>query len=494
MVKLPDSPVQRMHYFDHQFLRAADFTVEQDYDVMMRRLHNSALHTAGIADGLTLLKVGDGLRVTHGIGFDGDGKEIILVKDRDDVDLTSKPDKIYFVSIAYAEQETDATDETGVKGNTRVTESPLIEVLDTLPNEPNQAGKRLVLGQVKVAGGKLSADPDMSPATGRKAAGVIAGDLNANSVRARQVTVDTNLTVSGGVNITGDIIASGRVDGRDVSADGTRLDQHVTNTNNPHATTAAQVGALPINGGGTVTGNVTLLGLVQNRNTTASTAMIVANRDNPTTVGAVLNAVSGTSGVLGLYVRSGAFTGTPQQHAANHALRIDGDLLINGAINTTGSKAGYVVDTFINASGQRLRTGDVVRLKGTPVVRFTGLNNKIPIVEITLADQANDGRIIGIVDQEVPPSGDVPDRRTEPDDPTFVDDGGEVQVVTLGTYAHCKVDANSAPIEVGDLLTSSANPGYAMKASEPRLGSIIAKALEPLKEGTGYIAVFVNIQ
>jgi hypothetical protein len=47
---------------------------------------------------------------------------------------------------------------------------------------------------------------------------------------------------------------------------------------------------------------------------------------------------------------------------------------------------------------------------------------------------------------------------------------------------------------VGDLLTSSATPGHAQKATEPKIGSIIGKALESLEKGTGSIAVFVNIQ
>jgi hypothetical protein len=65
-------------------------------------------------------------------------------------------------------------------------------------------------------------------------------------------------------------------------------------------------------------------------------------------------------------------------------------------------------------------------------------------------------------------------------------------VVTLGAYAHCQVDATETPINVGDLLTTSANPGHARKAVAPQIGSIIGKALEPLGQGTGCIAVFVN--
>ena len=39
-------------------------------------------------------------------------------------------------------------------------------------------------------------------------------------------------------------------------------------------------------------------------------------------------------------------------------------------------------------------------------------------------------------------------------------------MVTLGAYAYCKVDADIAPIEVGDLLTTSPTKGHAQKVVE----------------------------
>ena len=120
--------------------------------------------------------------------------------------------------------------------------------------------------------------------------------------------------------------------------------------------------------------------------------------------------------------------------------------------------------------------------------------NKLPIAEVILADKENDTTVIGIVDREAIPGPDELDTRNKPDDPTSIPDGGQLYVVTLGVYAHCRVDATKAPIEVGDLLTTSDNPGHAQKAIDPKIGTIIGKALEPLAQGTGYIAVFVNIQ
>lgn len=53
-------------------------------------------------------------------------------------------------------------------------------------------------------------------------------------------------TLNAGVTIDGVLIKDGLVDGRDVSADGTDLDNHIADTLNPHNTTAAQVGADPV--------------------------------------------------------------------------------------------------------------------------------------------------------------------------------------------------------------------------------------------------------
>ena len=65
-----------------------------------------------------------------------------------------------------------------------------------------------------------------------------------------------------------------------------------------------------------------------------------------------------------------------------------------------------------------------------------------------------------------------------------------------------KVSTQNGPIQVGDLLTTSSTPGYAMKATPFRVGrvkvyrtgTILGKALEPLKEGKGVIKVLVTLR
>jgi hypothetical protein len=60
----------------------------------------------------------------------------------------------------------------------------------------------------------------------------------------------------------------------------------------------------------------------------------------------------------------------------------------------------------------------------------------------------------------------------------------------------CKVDADFGPIEVGDLLTTSATPGHAMKAGSPvaGFGAVIGKALRPLTAGRGLIPILIALQ
>lgn len=67
--------------------------------------------------------------------------------------------------------------------------------------------------------------------------------------------------------------------------------------------------------------------------------------------------------------------------------------------------------------------------------------------------------------------------------------------VALNGKVHCKVEAETSPIGVGDLLTTSAETGHAMRAGDPArsFGAILGKALAPLAEGRGLIPVLVAL-
>jgi hypothetical protein len=74
-------------------------------------------------------------------------------------------------------------------------------------------------------------------------------------------------------------------------------------------------------------------------------------------------------------------------------------------------------------------------------------------------------------------------------------DEGRLPVALFGKV-YCKVDAQYASIEVGDLLTTSDTRGHAMKACDPTraFGAVIGKALADLPEGRGLIPILVTLQ
>jgi len=78
-------------------------------------------------------------------------------------------------------------------------------------------------------------------------------------------------------------------------------------------------------------------------------------------------------------------------------------------------------------------------------------------------------------------------------DRTKVESGQIGWMVTLGAFAHCKVDADIAPIKAGDLLTTSPTRGHAQKVLDPSkaLGAVLGKALGSLNRGQGKIPVLV---
>jgi hypothetical protein len=68
--------------------------------------------------------------------------------------------------------------------------------------------------------------------------------------------------------------------------------------------------------------------------------------------------------------------------------------------------------------------------------------------------------------------------------------------IALMGKVYCKVDAQYAPIEVGDLLTTSPTAGHAMKATDPiqAFGCVLGKALKPCEQGQSLIEILVTLQ
>jgi hypothetical protein len=204
-------PVTRMNYFDHQFLRAEDFTLEQQYQNRMRRLHNNTLHTWGIVTGLEVdfASGATSVSVAKGVAIDSLGQEMVL--DGASLDVANYKGKTVYVTIAYAEQKTNSTIDTGVSGDRNVTETPTIAASDQLPADGSQT---LLLATVTVgADGKVTGK-DLS---GRRYAGVAGGDLQVRSLTLTSPTVDATawpsltcseantVTLTGNLSINGDL-------------------------------------------------------------------------------------------------------------------------------------------------------------------------------------------------------------------------------------------------------------------------------------------------
>lgn len=72
---------------------------------------------------------------------------------------------------------------------------------------------------------------------------------------------------------------------------------------------------------------------------------------------------------------------------------------------------------------------------------------------------------------------------------------GLSRLVALSGTVFCKVDATVEPVAAGDLLTTSARPGHAMRASDERraFGAVLGKATVDLAGGAALIPILVAL-
>jgi len=72
--------------------------------------------------------------------------------------------------------------------------------------------------------------------------------------------------------------------------------------------------------------------------------------------------------------------------------------------------------------------------------------------------------------------------------------GPNKSVIALVGVVKVKVVGYAGEIKKGDLLTTSNIEGYAMKAIDPKIGTVIGKALESFEGDRGEIMVLINLQ
>ncbi|MCC6476304.1 hypothetical protein IT157_04540, partial [bacterium] len=156
-------------------------------------------------------------------------------------------------------------------------------------------------------------------------------------------------------------------------------------------------------------------------------------------------------------------------------LMVSGNLTVGGKVNAVGTFDPIICELFPAHP-------DFEFVPGTVVVADRNSDYVMPCKE------GSQTGVIGVV---------TPGEK--------VDDRGHIMVTILGYAAafrqdgtrlemRVKADAKYGAIRRGDLLTTSATSGHAMLAAEPKLGTIVGKALESLDSGTGEIKVMVTLQ
>jgi hypothetical protein len=129
-------------------------------------------------------------------------------------------------------------------------------------------------------------------------------------------------------------------------------------------------------------------------------------------------------------------------------------------------------------------------------VEGTGSGGRVLVDDVETAAEDSEASSAGGLDAYLNPLAQFAGEVTPDSDATKIEDQQMGRMVTLGAFAHCKADADIAPISAGDLLTTSPTRGHAQKVLEPEKasGATIGKALASLDKGKGKISVLVMLQ
>lgn len=546
--------VQRLKYSNGQFLVATDFQDEQRYHVAARWRHNASLHTWGVLGPgdlpVTFTAGATSVMVGPGTAIDQSGREMVLTSPIQ-VSLSSMAGQQAMVVAQY--KELDGA--TATIGNTS-TPIRTIETADVkavvapataTSADPNLVNLALVVvdgtGVVTavhpeartMAGAVINPGADVAVHSLTTSAGLTVsgpadvggpvtthGDLSVggrlaaagDAAVAGKLTVGSdagvagNLTVTGGTTITGPLTATGGL----------------TSPAEVQAGSLFSTGPLSVNGGATVGGELDVGGSIHALNSDlyftgtshsftaigeAAGFAAIENDSNAYKTLMILGRKTTFNAGDAAFQRGQAFYYTNNSvyrsvdvwdylQVNGHA-RIRGNLLVDGTSYI--KKSGYVTDQFVNNLKETLQAGDVVVIAGTAAPVHQGTSPAIPVFEVDLCRSANDPSVCGIVCElfgDGFPGGPATPLGNDAGsvDRSRIAPGQVGEMVTLGAFAWCKVDAGIAPIGVGDLLTTSPTPGHAQKVLDrpEAMGTILGKALAPLEEGLGTIPVLVVLQ
>ncbi|RBP12938.1 hypothetical protein DFR50_113130 [Roseiarcus fermentans] len=161
------------------------------------------------------------------------------------------------------------------------------------------------------------------------------------------------------------------------------------------------------------------------------------------------------------------------------ALTVASDLTVNGTIHVANDillgGGADCAEEFDVAAGCDASPGTVMIIDDSGAL--------VP------SAQAYDKRVVGVISGAGAYRPAITlDRQDRP--------SGRRGVVALVGKAFCKVDAGFGAIRAGDLLSASPTPGHAMRAADQAqaFGAVLGKALQPLPEGTGLVAMLIALQ
>lgn len=203
------STIDRVHFYERQYLRAFDLEAEQLYHIEMRRRLNISLHTWGIVDGLDLREsetvpgIPKEFYISRGMAIDAYGRELMVAVDTPITETDLDRNRIqteteFFLSIAYRRELTtppsggyqlcDVKDQYTrwresfevliTKDDPTASLGPAPTVADPLSDDPSLRPWPIVLGKIttkRPVGGRLMVDS--APVAARTYAGVRAQQL-----------------------------------------------------------------------------------------------------------------------------------------------------------------------------------------------------------------------------------------------------------------------------------------------------------------------------
>lgn len=160
-----------------------------------------------------------------------------------------------------------------------------------------------------------------------------------------------------------------------------------------------------------------------------------------------------------------------------HKFRFDGqgNLFLVGVLQTNSGNADLAERI---ESKESLEAGDVVEIDPTATGRFRRSTTRLSTRVAGIISSAPAITLAGKGDIK---TGAASDRRP---------------VLALAGTVPVKVTNEAGQIRVGDLLTTSSTPGFAMRCADrvACIGAILGKALEPLSGQSGIIGALVTLQ